>query len=675
MPTFDRVMRRATIGRRLVIWFLLISLIPCAGLAWILYSISSKFLEKTVEQKLLVMAGDKAQQLEDYATERIRSVAALAHTQTIIGATSNYQNAINLGGVQSQAYNDADAVYRPFMISFAETYGYPDLLLLSPEGQVLFALNNRLAQPGSNLATGPLKDTELAGVFDRDKTLLQPELSDFQNYPGLAEPAAFVASPVLKDGLVAGVLVFQLDNRAIYQIFNDYAGLGETGENLAGALVGEDQIEWISRLRHDPDLNSQRRILMGSQDSLAMQQAVMGGRDVGRFVDYRNVPNLAAWLYVPSFRWGLVVKQDAQEALALVYKQRRTTMFLLALLIVPVTGIALVVARSIARPLELAAKVSEQVAAGDLTPQFEIGRNDETGLLLKAIRTMIQNLNKLLSQVKQSSIQLISTATQIGAAAKQQENTVQNFGASTNEIAAAVKEISATSRELLGTMEDVKKVATETSTVADAGRSSLGGMEAAMKHLSQATGSISSKLAVINEKANNIGSVITTITKVADQTNLLSLNAAIEAEKAGEYGLGFGVVAREIRRLADQTAVATLDIEQMVKEMQGSVSAGVMEMEKFAEEVRRGVEETGRISGQFGKIIGQVGQLTPRFEAVHEGMQSQSQGAGQISQAMGQLTESARQSAASLQEFQQAAAQLQDAVRMLREEVSHFKVN
>ncbi len=86
-----------------------------------------------------------------------------------------------------------------------------------------------------------------------------------------------------------------------------------------------------------------------------------------------------------------------------------------------------------------------------------------------------------------------------------------------------------------------------------------------MQRLADATGSISAKLGVVREKASGINSVVTTITKVADQTNLLSINAAIEAEKAGEAGRGFLVVAREIRRLADQTAVATLDIEQMVR--------------------------------------------------------------------------------------------------------------
>src|SRR5437764_8962766 len=127
-----------------------------------------------------------------------------------------------------------------------------------------------------------------------------------------------------------------------------------------------------------------------------------------------------------------------------------------------------------------------------------------------------------------------------------------------------------------------------------------------MLQIMDASGSITSKLAVLNEKTANINSVVTTITKVADQTNLLSLNAAIEAEKAGEYGLGFAVVAMEIRRLADQTAVATYDIAKMVKEMQSAVAAGVMGMDKFSEEVGRGMQEIQQVGRQLSEIIQQV---------------------------------------------------------------------
>src|SRR6185369_2057585 len=168
-------------------------------------------------------------------------------------------------------------------------------------------------------------------------------------------------------------------------------------------------------------------------------------------------------------------------------------------------------------------------------------------------------------------------------------------------------------------------------------------MEGTMGHISAAAASINAKLAVLNEKAGNINQVVVTIVKVADQTNLLSLNAAIEAEKAGEYGRGFAVVATEIRRLADQTAVATYDIEQTVKEIQSAVAASVMGMDKFSEEVRRGLQEVQKVGEQLSQIIQQVQEVAPRVEAVNEGMQAQATGAEQITQALTQLTEAAQQ--------------------------------
>jgi methyl-accepting chemotaxis protein WspA len=223
-------------------------------------------------------------------------------------------------------------------------------------------------------------------------------------------------------------------------------------------------------------------------------------------------------------------------------------------------------------------------------------------------------------------------------------------------------------------MTGITRVADQTTELANSGQSSLGDMEGAMRSLAEATQSISGRLGLINEKANTIGSVTTTITKIADQTNLLSLNASIEAEKAGEYGLGFAVLAREIRRLADQTAVATLDIEQMVKEMQDSVTGGVMEMDKFAEQVNRSVSDTREISERFGEIIQQIQALLPQFDAVHEGMRSQSAGAKQIRDSMVSLTESVRVSARALEETTAATGRLEGAIASLRNEISVFRL-
>ena len=350
---------------------------------------------------------------------------------------------------------------------------------------------------------------------------------------------------------------------------------------------------------------------------------------------------------------------------------------LVSIVIVIIIGalISFFLARILKNSLAIAVTAAEKVSAGDLTTQLEVNSNDEIGKLISTFGTMTNNLNSLIRQVQHSGIQITTSTTQIAASGKELEAAVTEQVASTNQVVATAQDIANNSEQLVKTMEEVTDLSQSTAIAARGGQKDLIQMQTTIRQLAESTRSISSKLGIISEKANNINSIVTTITKVAAQTNLLSLNAAIEAEKAGEYGLGFSVVAREIRRLADQTAVATLDIESMVKEMQSAVSTGVMEMDKFSKEVTRSVEDVGKISQQIGDIIEQVQSLTPRFETVSQGMESQSQSAQQISESMLQLREASLQTADALRETNTALEQLNDAAQNLREETSRFKVS
>ena len=287
---------------------------------------------------------------------------------------------------------------------------------------------------------------------------------------------------------------------------------------------------------------------------------------------------------------------------------------------------------------------------------------------------MTSDLRGLIGRIQKASVALISTATAMQATGAEQQQVMADYGASTSQAVAAVKQISVTSQELVRTMIEVNDMAARTGEMATEGRMNLSVMDGTMRQLAETTGSFSSKLAIISERADHINLAVTTITKVADQTNLLSINAAIEAEKAGEYGLGFLVVAREIRRLADQTAVSSLDIERMVKEMQNSVSSGVMEMDRFAKQVTGGVREIGEISAKLGEILSAVQGISGRFGQVTEGMQAQSEGAEQIREAMVRLADGALRTAESLNQFHGATTHLREAVGDLKEEVSRFTI-
>ncbi|WP_317889560.1 MULTISPECIES: methyl-accepting chemotaxis protein [Cupriavidus] len=330
--------------------------------------------------------------------------------------------------------------------------------------------------------------------------------------------------------------------------------------------------------------------------------------------------------------------------------------------------------RAITVPMRTIVSLLATMRGGDLRQRMALARRDEFLAVEEGFNQMSGELTGLVGQAQRSAIQVTTSVNEIAATARQQQATATETAATTTQIGATSREISATARDLVRTISEVSHAAEQTAGLAGTGQVGLSRMETTMHHVMDAAGSVNSRLATLNEKAGNINQVVTTIARVADQTNLLSLNAAIEAEKAGEYGRGFSVVATEIRRLADQTAVATYDIEQMVREIQSAVAAGVMGMDKFSEEVRRGMSEVTQVGDQLSQIIGQIQSLAPRVQMVNEGMQAQAGGAEQINQALMQLSEAAQQTVESLRQSSQAIDELTLTANELRSGVSRFKV-
>ena len=318
--------------------------------------------------------------------------------------------------------------------------------------------------------------------------------------------------------------------------------------------------------------------------------------------------------------------------------------------------------------------VVSKAAVGDLTGKITVHGEDAIGQLAAGLERMFDNLRALLNEVQKAGIQVTTSATEIAASAKQQEATGVEQAQTSIEILSTTKEISANISQLVRTMEEATSVADYTTHATADAQSNLKRMDGTMQNMVTATDSINAKLAALSEKASNINSVLITITKVADQTNILSLNAAIEAEKAGEAGRGFSVVATEIRRLADQTSVSTWDIEQMLKEMQSAVSASVMGMDKFSEEIRRSVGEVRAVTDQLSGVMDQVQKLAPQFDQVLQGMQSQAVGASQINETMMQLNDATQQTVESLKSTSEAVHQLQYAAGGLQSSVANFAV-
>jgi methyl-accepting chemotaxis protein WspA len=514
--------------------------------------------------------------------------------------------------------------------------------------------------------------------------------------PRCAEPYSYdgqyiveQAAPIIIDGTFRGVACADRSLRSLDRMLRDIASeagvdafIVSSGSTIAGFERGPAFIAATTDPLRDGDSDVTGLLRTTAVDrspyARVVSELFAGAEGARMRVMPDPIDGTECYFVGADIRsggWRLMLRKPVHQVTGPLHAQTLSSASIAVAGVAAVATLLVLPAVRVSRRIRRAVSAAERIAAGDLVARdAPSGRGDEADALLHALAQTSASLETIVARVKHTTIQVNSTATQLAATAREQEAGAQSLGASTSQIAAAVQEITSNSSELSRTMQQVDRAASETGRLAQEGRTSLDAMGGTMAALDGGTQSIAGKLSAISDKASTINSVVTTISKVADQTNLLSVNAAIEAEKAGEHGVGFLVVAREIRRLADQTAAATLDIEETVRQMQSAVSAGVMEMDRFNEQVRRGVAEVAKVATQLSEIIGQVDAGSSQVSQVTAGMQAQSHGAAQIAAAMQQFTAGVREAVTAARETCRCATSLQESIAGLKSSVTAFRV-
>ena len=297
---------------------------------------------------------------------------------------------------------------------------------------------------------------------------------------------------------------------------------------------------------------------------------------------------------------------------------------------------------------------------------------DEASELEGLLRNLVTGLHAPLKQIRRSSAEVTESSGQIAESLTRLEASVAGHAGSTNAATTASREILAATQELAETMRAVQQLASEAASLASTGLESLRGIDSTMRGQLDASDGISLGLSAISDRAAAITPVISTITNLANRANLVSLNAAIEAERAGEHALGFSVVALEIRRLADQTAVTALDLEKLIGELQAAVQEGVAGLSRYSAQTRNCFQTIAGITGSLSRPIDYIRRLEPHFEAANGGMQAQTRAARQVMEAAQRLAEVAGQTRDSLAGFRQNADQMRSAAQLLQGEVERF---
>ena len=303
-----------SIAGRLTLWFMLIALLPSLVLLVAIIWIARGELERAFNEKLILLDRIRVQELETYAKERLREIDLVSRGLAVAQALEEYgraaQGAENetAGKSTSAELNDK---YRPIFEKLIEPLGYPNMLLMSPQGEILFRLRPGF-EVGQIMKQAPFKGTALADSIDKCLAQVPPTISAPEIYPstGSEENLIFTSQTVLKNDKTIGIVLFQLDPKQLAKIFAMNEGMGTTGEAQAVRRTG-NEVRMITAPRSDPDgVHRRRRYTMGGPTGVAMQNAVNKTDGFGEVVDYRGVPVLAAWGYAPTLDVGVVTKVD-----------------------------------------------------------------------------------------------------------------------------------------------------------------------------------------------------------------------------------------------------------------------------------------------------------------------------------------------------------------------------
>ncbi len=313
-------------------------------------------------------------------------------------------------------------------------------------------------------------------------------------------------------------------------------------------------------------------------------------------------------------------------------------------------------------------------AAADLTAELDVSGTDEIAELASSFNAMRRTLTDIITEISRASLKISATSNEILSSATEHEATASEQSAQMTQIDATLKQTSASSTELSRTTREVVRFNKEVSRDAQEGAVLIQETDSRIQAMAESNRSVSAKLAMLGTKIQGIGKILTTILNVADQTNLLSFNAAIEAAKAGEHGKGFSVVAQEIRRLADRTAESSQEIATMVEEVQAASSSATMVMDKSGQDVAMAISSVNALAERFSAIGEKVGMGLEQVQEISNGVDEIAEGNRQISISTDEMSKAVQLTVAAAGQLKQSAYDLAAMGQQLRSRISRFKL-
>ena len=337
-------------------------------------------------------------------------------------------------------------------------------------------------------------------------------------------------------------------------------------------------------------------------------------------------------------------------------------------------GLAFLISRSITGPLALFMGHFKTIAEGDFSKQFKTNSTGEVGDLANALNALVAKVASMISQVQQAASDVAAAATEIAASGDEMSHGLNEQTAQVTQISAAIEEMSASVNEVARKSADATRGAKESGNAASEGGKIVSSTIDGMQGIHDAVNASSESVIELGKRGEQIGEIISVINDIAEQTNLLALNAAIEAARAGEHGRGFAVVADEVRKLADRTTEATEEISGSITAIQAETDQAVSRMKTGTEQVVVGMARATEAGKSLNQIVVSANDVTGMIQSIAAAAEQQSAASSDIARNVASINTVSTQTAAGARESAMAAAELSNKAEQLKRLADQFKV-